>query len=302
MTAIPPIPPMPPGGPRGAGRVSLRFEDVTQDGRLVLEALPTALGPTVWRGLLEKAPGLRACYENGVFPILSRLRLQGTAGPFSANGRVEAEGSYRLARADDGRFVLEVWSDLYAPIGHTHGPPTQDGEKVVAGRVFAEQIFTRPLAPAGQRRVTSFDFAGAPEVTETRPSPPPFESVASLPDSATPLEAAPRIDPVPIVFGVFHTDSNMHVNSLAYLRVLEEAALRRFVELGRGSMVLGRDIDISYRKPCFAGQTMHVVLQAFEVGARLGICASMVDAATLVGGAPPPEARPHVFARMTFEG
>ena len=110
-----------------------------------------------------------------------------------------------------------------------------------------------------------------------------------------PLETAPRTHPVPIVFGVVHTDSNMHVNSLAYLRVLEEAALRRFVELGRGSMVLGRDIDITYRKPCFAGQTMHVVLQAFEAQRRLGICASLVDAAT-------PDARPHVFARMTFEG
>jgi hypothetical protein len=292
---------MPQRGPRATGRVSLRFEDVTQDGRLVLEALPTALGPTVWRGLLEKAPGFRACFENGIFPILSRLQLEGTPGPFSANGRVEAEGSYRLARAEDGRFVLEVWSDLYAPSGHTHGPPTHDGERILAGRVFAEQIFTRPLAPAGQRRVTSFDFAGAPEVTETRSSPLPFESVLTLPARATSLDAAPRIDPVPIVFGVFHTDSNMHVNSLAYLRVLEEAALRRFVELGRGSRVLGREIDITYRKPCFAGQTMHVVLQSFEAEGKLGICACLIDAATLVDGAAQPDARPHVFARMTFE-
>jgi hypothetical protein len=291
---MPPIPAMPPNGPRATGRVSLRFEDVTQDGRLVLEALPTALGPTVWRGLLEKAPGFRACYENGVFPILSRLMLEGTRGPFSANGRVEAEGSYRLARASDGRFILEVWVDLYAPIGHTHGPPSHDDERVLAGRVMAEQIFTRPLAPPGQRRVTSFDFEGAPEVTETRPSPPPVESVARLPDGATPLEAAPRIDPVPIVLGIFHTDSNMHVNSLAYLRVLEEAALRRFVELGRGSLVLGRRIEIAYRKPSFAGQTMHVVLQAFEAQGNLGVCASLVDAAT-------PDAPPHVFAQMIFE-
>ena len=121
--------------------------------------------------------------------------------------------------------------------------------------------------------MTALDFDGAPGVTETRPSPLPFESVASLPDGATPLEAAPRVDPVPIVFGVFHTDSNMHVNSLAYLRVLEEAALRRFVELGRGSRVLGRSIDIAYRKPCFAGQTMRVVQQAFELTGRLGVCA-----------------------------
>lgn len=292
---------MPPDAPRAFGRVSLRFEDVTQDGRLVLESLPTAIGPTVWRGLLDKSPAFRACYANGVFPILSRFRLAGTAGPFSANGRVEAEGSFRMARTPDGRFMLEVWADLYAHIGHTHGPPSQDGERVLAGRVLAEHLLTRPFAPAGERRVTALDFEGAPVVTETCPSPPPSESVAALPEGAIPLEGAPRLDGVPIVFGVFHTDGNMHVNSLAYLRVLEEASLRRFVELGRGSRVLGRSIDIAYRKPCFAGQTMRVVAQAFELGNRLGICASLLDEATLVEGAPPPDARRHVFARMLFE-
>jgi len=301
VTPIPRIPPIPTDGPRSTARVSLRFEDVTQDGRLVLEALPTVLGPTVWRGLLEKAAGFRACYENGVFPILSRLLLEGTGGPFSANGRVEAEGSFRLARAIDGRFMLEVWSDLYAPIGHAHAPPLPDAKRTLAGRVLAEHVFTRPFAPAGQRRVTAFDFDGAPVVTETRSTLPPFESVAALPEGATPLEAAPRVDPVPIVFGLVHTDGNMHVNSLAYLRVLEEAALRRLVELGRGSLMLGRGIDIAYRKPCFAGQTMRVVQQAFEAEGKLGMTAFLVDAASVVDGALPPDARPHLFARMIFE-
>jgi hypothetical protein len=49
--AVTHIPPM-PQGPRASGRLHLRFEDVTQDGRLVLESLPTALGPTVWRAFL----------------------------------------------------------------------------------------------------------------------------------------------------------------------------------------------------------------------------------------------------------
>jgi hypothetical protein len=296
-----PIAPMPAGAPRATGRVPLRFEDVTQDGRFVVDVLPAALGPTVWRGLLEKAQGFRACFENGVFPILSGLKLEGTAGPFSADGRVEAEGSYRFARAADGRFMLEVWADLYAAIGRTHVRPSQDGERTLAGRVLAEHIFTRPFAPAGQRRVTSFDFDGAPVVSESRPAPPAFESVAELPAGATPLEAARRLDPVPIVFGLLHTDGNMHVNSLAYLRVLEEAALRRFVELGRGSLVLARRIDIAYRKPCFAGQTMRVLQQAFELEGKLGMCAALIDSADVTEGAASLEARPHVFARTLFE-
>lgn len=149
--------------------------------------------------------------------------------------------------------------------------------------------------------MTALDFEGAPVPTEAHRAPPPFEAVAALPEGAVPLEPAPRIDPMPIVFGLVHTDGNMHVNSLAYLRVLEEAALRRFVELGRGSLVLGRAIDIAYRKPCFAGQTMRVVQQAFEIGGKVGISAVLVDASTIVDGTVPPDQRPNIFARMTFE-
>jgi hypothetical protein len=286
---------MPEHGPRASGRVPLRFEDVTQDGRLVLESLPTALGPTIWRGVLDKDPSVRACFRAGVFPIVSRLVLEGMQGPFSAYSRVEADGSYRLARAEDGRFMLDVWADLYAPIGQTHMPISPDAPKVLAGRVLSEHVFTRPFAPAGQRRVTAFDFEGAPAITETRPNPPTYEAIASLPPGAAPIDAAPRADGTPVVFGLAHTDGNMHVNSLAYLRVFEEAALRRFVELGRGPLVLCRTMDIAYRKPCFAGQTMRVVQQTFEADGNLGVAAVLVDASD-------PAARPHVYARLTFAG
>jgi len=170
---------------------------------------------------------------------------------------------------------------------------------VLTGLLAAATL--EPFAPAGARRVTSLDFEGAPEVTETRAALPPFEAIAALPEGATPLEAAPHADPLAVVFGVFHTDGNMHVNSLAYLRVLEEAALRRFVELGRGSLVLGRRVDIAYRKPCFAGQTMRVVQQAFEADGKLGMSAVLVDAAAMVDGVAPADARPHIFARTMFE-
>jgi hypothetical protein len=243
---------------------------------------------------------MRACYAKGIFPILSRIMLEGTPGPFSPANRMECEGSFRFSRTDDGRFMLEVWTDVFAPVGRAHAPP-QDGPRILAGRVLAEHVFTRPFAPAGERRVTSLDFEGAPVVTDIRRVPPPFEEVAALPAGATLLDAAPRVDPVPIVFGVFHTDGNMHVNSLAYLRVLEEAALRRFVEHGRGSLVLGRAIDIAYRKPCFAGQTMHVVQQAYELDGKLGVSATLVEAAKIVGGTVPADLRANIFARMVFE-
>src|SRR5258706_14855199 len=83
---------MPLDRARTVAPVPLRFEDVTQDGRLVLEALPSALGPTVWHGVRDHDKAARSCMKHGVVPILTRFVLEGTAGPFSANAPVEAEG------------------------------------------------------------------------------------------------------------------------------------------------------------------------------------------------------------------
>jgi hypothetical protein len=227
--------------------------------------------------------------------------MEGTAGPFSANGCIEAEGTFRFAPAADGRFMLDMWADLYAPIGKTYGTVARAGERALAGRVFAEHVLTRPFAPAGERRVKSFDFPGAtttPGAVETLPSLPPFESIASLPEGATPLEAGLRLDPLRVAFGVVHTDSNGHVNSLAYLRLFEEAALRRFVALGRKADVLARTIDIGYRRPCFSGEVVRVAQQAFEQGGRLGVAAVLAEAPSEESFAP---SSARAYVRMGFE-
>jgi hypothetical protein len=288
------IPPLPQDAQRATATVYQRFEDVTQDGRLVLEALPNALGPAVWRAIIARDPAALRLFERGIVPVLSRFVLEGEAGPLSANEAVEADGGCQLARADDGRIVLDMWADLRARKGRTHGPRDPDAEMILVGRAYAEHVLTRPFAAAGERRVRDLDFPGAPRVIASRPASPPPESIAALPQGATPLEPAMRVDAVPLTFGLLHTDSNMHVNSLVYVRLFEEAAIRRFVELGRGANVLGRTMDIVYRKPCFAGQTMRIVQRAFEAEGRLGIVAVLVES-------PDDAARPHAAVRMTFE-
>jgi hypothetical protein len=299
------IPPLPPDAPRATAAVYQRFEDVTQDGRLVLEAIPNALGPAVWRAIIGRDPAAKELFARGIVPVLSRFVIEGDPGPLSATSAVEAEGACRLARADDGRLVLDMWADLKAPRGRTYDPPTaadRAAEKVLVGRAYGEHVLTRPFAPPGERRVRELDFSGAPAVQGSRPAAPPPESIIALPEGATPLEAEMRVDPVPLIFGLVHTDSNMHVNSLVYLRLFEEAALRRFAELGRGVNVLGTTMDIMYRKPCFAGQTMRVVQRAFEVGRRLGVVAALVDGAQPAGpGEGLSAARPHVYVQMTFQ-
>jgi hypothetical protein len=285
--------------------VHLRFEDVTQDGRLVLEALPNALGPTVWRGILAHDPSSAASFAAGIVPILSRFVLEGAPGPFSANAPVEAEGTCQLARVGEGkdaRYVLDMWAELTGVVGRTYGSVEHAGERASAGRVWAEHVLTRPFAGSpAERRVTSLDYEGAPVVSAVRAPSPSHEALAAVPEGATPLEPARWVDAVPVTFGLVHTDSNMHVNSLVYLRMFEEAALRRFAQLGKGSVVLGRTLDIAYRKPCFAGQTMHVVQQAFEHAGTLGMAAALVEAKDVASEETLAKARPHVYARTTFE-
>jgi hypothetical protein len=299
------IPAVPADASRARASVPIRFEDVTQDGRFVLEALPNAVGPAIWRGIVTQDQGYLALFNNGILPMLTRFVLESTPGPFSANASVEAEGACRIARTEEGgevRFVLDMWADLYAPVGRTYGSAPRQGERALAGRMMAEQTFTRPFAPPGQRRVDRLDFEGAPAVRVTRPASPSAESIASVPAGATALEPGPKVDPTPISFGLVHTDSNRHINSLAYLRMFEEAALRRFVELGRSSAWLGRTLEIVYRRPCFAGQSMRVVQQAFEADGALGIAATLVEESDTASPDALARARPHTFVRILFDG
>jgi hypothetical protein len=233
--------------------------------------------------------------------MLARLVLIGTSGPFSADGAVEAEGTYRVARSEEGHYVLDLRADLFAPIGRTYGRPGADAERVLAGRVLAEQIFTRPSDPPGRRKVTALDLEGVPEVTQTRPASPSPDSIVAIPEGATPLEPSMRLDAASVTFGLVHTDSNMHVNSLAYLRAFEEAALRRFVAIGRGPLWLGRSVDIVYRKPCFAGESMRVYQRAFEHPGRLGVVATLIDEGAAANDEMAARARPRTFVRMIFE-
>jgi hypothetical protein len=113
----------------------------------------------------------------------------------------------------------------------------------------------------------SFESGGEHFVPPTkRDWRPPFATLDPWPDLRA-IDSDYVVDPVPLTLGVMHTDSNQHVNSLVYPRLFEEAALRRFALLGRPTQVLARSIDIAYRRPSFAGDTLRIFVRAFENGA-----------------------------------
>jgi hypothetical protein len=272
--ALPPA----PDAAGATGRLHLRYEDVCQDGRLLLEVLPSALGATIWTAQLARDPLALECREKGIVPILTRFVIEGTEGPFSVMTPMEATGRFTLAETEQGRVMLNMWAEVKAPIGRTYPPqPENAGTVATAGRIFAEHVFTRLFAPPGERHVHRTDIEHAP-ATLPRHTPRSFASMFEGGDM-TP-------DAAVFVFGLVHTDSNQHVNSLVYLRLFEEAVLRRSEMRGK----LTRKVEIVYRKPCFAGDRMRL-----HISTRDGNSATV---AVAPDGAPPTKA--HAVARMTF--
>ncbi len=287
-----PSPPMPafPPGQAHTGEASLRYEDLAQDGRLIPLGLPPSLS-LLWHHALREHPGQRAAVAGGVLPILTRLTLTSLEAPIRVDRPVEAHAGFQLAHDPTGlrpapraapagspprdsparidgdpggapRLFLNIWSELRGAAGRVGARPP--GPPVLAGRLFAEHTFTRPFAPPDQRRVTRLTFAGYPEIPEARYDAPPAATAAEAPAGARWLDdLAP--DPAEVAFTLDQTDSNQHVNSLVYVRVFLDAVGRRLAAGGHPLVVLSREVDIAYRKPCFAGDRVRAHLRLFAV-------------------------------------
>ncbi len=280
--------------------VELRFEDVSQEGRLVLQAIPSALGGTLWNPRRTQDPVPAELTAQGMLPILSRFQIVGYDGPISALVDIEARWVHRLTRTATDRVAHDAWLDLYSPRGRTYGTVDGAGERLLSGRLYAEQILTRPFAPAGERRVTAADLGELGDRLPRRPEHRPAQELLELPAGSVALEEAHSPDTTATAFGLAHTDSNQHVNSLVYFRLFEEAALRRLRQLGRGTKLLGREMEIAYRKPCFAGEAARVLQQAFELDGRVGVSAALLPELAFVSKESLAQAKPLTYARILF--
>jgi hypothetical protein len=299
----PSIIPPEPENPRGEALGDLRYEDIAQDGRVQLLALPQSIGLAVWSKLIERHEGAITAMRAGLIPILTKLVIEGEDTSLSVRRPFDMSGTFEMAhtvdeRGEVNRIFVNMWTRTLGVIGRTYGPPPAGaGGKALVGRVFAEHTFTRLFAPPDQRRVTRLDVPGV------EPVPPklyrewtPPESLLELPAGATWLDDTLLPDEVTLAWGLVHTDSNQHVNSLVYPLAFEEAALRRFAARGKSTQVLARRLEVAYRKPMFAGERARVWLRAF-VGAdgqpgALGVFQPGSEAAEV--------GRANAFVRMSF--
>jgi hypothetical protein len=307
MCPFPVIPDL-PASQRAEGPVVLQYEDVSQDGRIMLTALPRAIGAVAWRELLPAHPITTvAGRRDGAIPMIARIVIEGHDGPITPRHNLTASGGFELShtvddRGDVNRLMLRMFATVTGPVGRMFGPsPVNQGQVVTVGRVCFENVFTRPFAPPDQRKFLRFDIEGVPAVPPTRSSWTPPDSLLALPDAAEVIDAELTADPAPLTFGLAHTDSNQHVNSLVYPRLFEDAAVRRFAERGLNTNVLSRYVDIAYRKPCFAGQTVRILLQAYRVGDKLGACGVFVGESAAGSQQEALASRPHCFVSMIFE-
>lgn len=298
------------------GPLRLRYEDVAQSGDLVLETVPHALG-LVWQQHMAPLPATPVLQRDGIIPILTHLVVIGGPGPIAVGPPMSATGTHRFAHTVGAsgavdRLLLDIWARVTAPRGRTYGPaPEGAGEPLLVGRVFARHVLSRIWAPPGRRKVVAVEAPGLPPVPLARAAWTPLPSIADPPPAAVALDAGFAVDPAPIVFGRMHTDSNVHVNSLVYPRLFEEAVVRRLAALGRSTDVLSRAVEIGYRKPCFVGDSVRVVLRTFEVEraagsndlaaiVAVGAFVAQGDAGALAGTTATPE-RVHAYLRMRLE-
>lgn len=305
MLFMPSIPQV-PAEQEATATMHLRYDDVCQDGRVALTAFPHVMGVVTWGKLLRQHAASAEPRKQGIFPILSRATIRGHDGVVSAASPVTGKGGFELGhtRNDSGeveRLILTLWVELTGEKGRTHGPqPADRGAAVSLGTMVAEHVFTRPFAPREQRKVRELALPGMPAVPEAVRTWRAPETTLELPAGARPLDAELYLDDAPVVFGLGHTDSNQHVNSLVYPRLFEEAALRRFARLGQNTRLLPRYMDIAYRKPCFAGEVMRIVLRAFALGEELGAAGYLVSDAEASTPDRLARARPACFLQMLF--
>lgn len=270
MFPVPPMPSFPPGT-SATIKAYLRYEDVTMDGRLIPIAAPSALAG-IWREVLVHHAGAMNALKLGIIPILTRLTIHSLDQQIRVDRPAESSTGFALAHDLQGsevsRLYMNIWCEIRGVAGRLGRNPTE-GELALASTVFAEHVFTRPLAPLDQRRVTKLAVDGYPEVPEQRYAAPAPSTAQELPSGARWLDdLAP--DPADYVFTLDQTDSNQHVNSLVYIRVFHDAINRRLAASQRPLRFRSRAVDVAYRKPCFAGDQVRASLRLFEYEGGLG--------------------------------
>lgn len=257
----------------------LRYDDCTQDGRLITIAVPPALS-TLFQSAALQHPRMRAAMSKGTLSLLTRLTVTSLDNPIRVQRPAVVESGYQLAHDRDAagevsRLFMNVWANVrgrqYVPGWRPSAEePSLPGQQVLAGQAFAEHTFTRPFAPPDQRRVTALTGEdGASFVPAVRHHQQQPASAGDLPEGAAWIDALTP-DAIETVFTLDHSDANQHVNSLVYVRLFLDAVVRRLIAGGHPPTLRSTAFDIAYRKPSFVGDRVRAHVRLFAHGNAIG--------------------------------
>ena len=294
-----PAPPAPAFAPAHAAttRDHLRYEDCTQDGRLIPLALPPAMGG-LWQEVIVASPrrAQRDRVRHHPDPDPADAALARAADPDRSPDRGRARAS-QLAhdldeRGEVARLFMNVWCEVRGIAGRI-GPRQVEGALSPAGhRVRRAHVHpavraarSAPGHPARGRGVSGRARGRA------TPQPPPttaqrgcrrarrwLDELAAGSGRGRVHARSDRREPARQLAGL-HPACSPRPPTAAWPRP------------GAPLTVRSRAVDIAYRKPCFAGDRVRAHVRLFEHAAGLG-------AAGLIVGA---EGKPRCYVRVLFD-
>ena len=228
-------------------REPVRFTDLSERLAIKLSALPSYLSRAHFASWHRRVGAPDFSDLSAVFTPLVAVELEVTdvsLGSPAMRGDLRVRGRTHLAKSlDASGAVRRLAREGHYEVSTAQGAPI--------GRARFVNVFTRYDADPARRRVVELppemNLGTAPSRLIDIPE------VADLVPSGAP--GPDFVDPEPRVWHYTQTDANRHVNSMEYLRSMEDFVADALAGRGHDLRVLyPARARIVYRKPCFRGE------------------------------------------------
>jgi hypothetical protein len=249
----------------GQGTALLDFSDLDMRYFLKLRSHIAICMPPVFLDL-ERTFDMAALRDEGVQPIMYCVKLESAPVPLAFGSDLISEhriGIFRHGASGSAngaeRLLLDSRAVFKAHRGsgdpRALGLEKEKGALEEVGRAEVLQVFTRPLAPRGERGVSE-----VPEplrALRVHPWEEPYPDLAGFEEIPPGFEEAP---PSPLqeftsVWGYPNTDINQHVNVLEYIGGMENQFTRLVHARGLSPQKhFIRHAALIFRKPFFPGE------------------------------------------------
>lgn len=254
----------------------VHFPNINMNSHLKLETYIELCLPQNF-AMLEKHFDLLALRKQGVWPIAYYVKIHnrpqaiGFGHPIYLQHqallrRHTAEPPQTDKKAERLFYDLSTDVSAHESIGSVEnlGMGEPRGSIAPVGNIQMLQIFTKPMAPPDQRRVTEVPQALQQfEETPWHEPFPTYESLQTFPEEFQSVEIA---SPFHSVWGLSNTDLNQHVTMTEYMVGLQNHFTRMLFQAEKPvTQHFVHQAEFIFRKPFFPGQ-------CYGIQGKLGFC------------------------------